>query len=219
MRCLWDYLGLIEYDQALSLQERFRARKAEGLVEEVLLLLEHPPTLTVGKRGKWDHLLVPLEELRERGLAWYRTDRGGDITFHGPGQLVAYPIMDLRKRGFGLRDYLWGLQETVIRLLADFSLAGERDPEQVGVWVGSKKICAFGVAVRHGITTHGLALNVNTDLSFFSLIHPCGLTDRGVTSMADRKNAPQPMGEIVQRFVDHFSRVFSLEMIRKDVRS
>ena len=203
-------LGRVEYPEALKLQQDFFKRKLEGMEEEVLFLLEHPPTLTLGRFGKRTNLRVSEEELAIRGIALHSTDRGGDVTFHGPGQLVAYPILDLRKRGRDIRRYVFELQEVVIRTLADFSIVGDRDPRHVGVWVGREKICALGLAVQRWISRHGLALNVNTDLRFFSLIHPCGIRDRGVTSMAEVLGGPLSLREVTDRFVAHFSTVFAL---------
>lgn len=202
--------GLLEYSKALVLQQRFWRRKAEGVEEDFLLLLEHPPSLTLGRSAKRDHLLASEEELTALGITLHQTDRGGDITYHGPGQMVAYPIIDLRHRGRDVRRYIFELQESVIRTLADFSIVGERDPRYVGVWVGEDKVCAFGVAVHRWITTHGLALNVHTDLTYFSLIHPCGIRDRGVTSMSEILRKPVSLWEVEERFLYHFSSLFSL---------
>jgi lipoate-protein ligase B len=210
--CSVNNLGLIEYGKALELQKQILAQKAAGKEENFLLLLEHPPTLTLGLSGKLENLHVGKDDLSRRNIPLFYTDRGGDITYHGPGQLVAYPIIDLRRRGRDIHRYIFDLQEVVIKLLADYSIIGQRDPKYVGVWVGGKKICAIGVAVHKWITMHGLALNVDPDLNAFSLITPCGITERGVTSMAEfLKNIPS-MKEMMNRFTLHFSRVFSANM-------
>lgn len=205
-------LGLIGYEEAYELQKKIWADKAAGKEEDALLLLEHTPTLTLGKSGKLKNLLVEREELADKKISLYFTDRGGDITYHGPGQLVAYPIIDLRKRGKDIHRYINELQEAVIKTLADFSIRGERDQKYVGVWVGEDKICAMGVAVHKWITMHGLALNVDPDLKAFSFITPCGIAGRGVTSMAKLRESPPFMEEVIDRFIAHFSQIFSMTL-------
>ncbi len=205
-------LGLIGYEEAYELQKKIWADKAAGKEEDALLLLEHTPTLTLGKSGKLKNLLVEREELEDKKISLYFTDRGGDITYHGPGQLVAYPIIDLRKRGKDIHRYINELQEVVIKTLSDFSIRGERDQKYVGVWVGEDKICAMGVAVHKWITMHGLALNVDPDLKAFSFITPCGIAGRGVTSMAKLKESPPFMEEVIDRFIAHFSQIFSMTL-------
>jgi lipoic acid synthetase len=212
MKCTFYKLGLIEYQEAYELQKKFWAEKVAGKEEDTLLLLEHTPTLTLGKSGKLKNLLVERNELAGKGISLFFTDRGGDITYHGPGQLVVYPIIDLRKRGKDIHRYMYELQEAVIETLADFSIGGERDKKHVGVWVGRDKICAMGVAVRKWITLHGLALNVDPDLDSFSLITPCGIVGRGVTSMARLRENPPSLEEVIDRFTAHFSRVFSMTL-------
>jgi lipoate-protein ligase B len=212
MKCTVYKLGLIDYAEAYELQKRIWGETAAGKEEDTLLLLEHTPTLTLGKSGKLKNLLVERDELAEKGIPLYSTDRGGDITFHGPGQLVAYPIINLRKWGKDIHRYIHELQEAVIETLADFSIVGERDPKHVGVWVGKDKICAMGVAVHKWITTHGLALNVDPDLNAFSLITPCGIVDRGVTSMARLRGESPSLEEVMNRFIAHFSQIFSMTM-------
>jgi lipoic acid synthetase len=212
MKCTFYKLGLIEYQEAYELQKKFWAEKVAGKEEDTLLLLEHTPTLTLGKSGKLKNLLVERNELAGKGISLFFTDRGGDITYHGPGQLVVYPIIDLRKRGKDIHRYMYELQEAVIETLADFSIVGERDQKHVGVWVGRDKICAMGVAVRKWITLHGLALNVDPDLDSFSLITPCGIVGRGVTSMARLRENPPSLEEVIDRFTAHFSRVFSMTL-------
>jgi lipoyl synthase len=212
MKCTFYKLGVIEYQEAYELQKKFWAGKVAGKEEDTLLLLEHTPTLTLGKSGKLKNLLVERNELAEKGISLFFTDRGGDITYHGPGQLVVYPIMDLRKRGQDIHRYVYELQEAVIATLADFSIVGERDQKHVGVWVGRDKICAMGVAVRKWITMHGLALNVDPDLDSFSLITPCGIVGKGVTSIARLRENPPSLEEVMDRFTAHFSRVFSMTL-------
>lgn len=179
-------LGQLAYTPAWKLQEDAHARVVEG-GEETVFLVEHPPVITLGRRpGVGKHLLASAQELEKYGVEVVQSDRGGDITFHGPGQIVAYPIVRLAERRLSVGGYVRRLQEIVIDLLADYGIEGQLDPSAVGVWARDSdslaKICAFGVRVRKGAALHGLALNVTTDLRYFNLIVPCGLT-RPVTSL------------------------------------
>jgi len=201
-------LELIDYAEAYDIQKRLWSQKVAGQDADVLLLLEHPPTFTIGKSGKLENLLLPREGLAGEGVSLFFTDRGGDITYHGPGQLVAYPIIDLRNRGKDIHRYIHDLEEVVIRTLADFSIAARRDEKNVGVWVGNDEIAAIGVSVRRWIAMHGLALNVNPALEHFSFINPCGLLDRGVTSMAKVLSRDVPVEAVAKGLVGHFSEVF-----------
>ena len=179
-----------------------------GQTADALLLLEHPPTFTIGKSGKLENLLLSKEELAKEGISLFFIDRGGDITYHGPGQLVVYPIVDLKNRGKDIHRYIHGLEEVVIRTLADLSIETRRDEKHVGVWVGNDKIASIGVRVKKWVTMHGLALNVNPSLEHFSLINPCGIPDIGITSIAKLLSRDVPMEVIVNRLVNHFSEVF-----------
>lgn len=195
-------LGIMAYRDAWAVQERVWEEVAAGAGER-LLLVEHPPVITFGRRGECDrHLLADPAELDRRGVEVVPSDRGGDITFHGPGQLVAYPIIRLSDHRLSVGGYVRALQTAVIATLARFAVAGELDPAAVGVWTrqpsGERaKICAFGVRVKRGISLHGLALNVQTDLNYFQLIVPCGLTGRAVTSLREILGARTPtMGAV-----------------------
>ena len=201
-------LELIDYAEAYDIQKRLWSQKVAGQDADVLLLLEHPPTFTIGKSGKLENLLLAREGLDGEGISLFFTDRGGDITYHGPGQLVAYPVIDLRNRGKDIHRYIHDLEEVVIRTLADFSIAARRDEKNVGVWVGNDEIAAIGVSVRRWIAMHGLALNVNPTLKHFSFINPCGLLDRGVTSMAKVLSRDVPVEAVAKGLVGHFSEVF-----------
>ena len=177
-------LGLIPYREAWELQRRLAEQRRAGEVPDTLLLLQHPHTYTIGRSGSRDHVFLSDVQLAARGITCLEVDRGGDVTYHGPGQLVGYPIVDL-----GLKPdvgaYLRGLEACLIAVLADFGIAAGRLPGFTGVWIeGQRKIAAIGVKVASGITTHGFALNVSTDLSLFAHILPCGIRDKGVTSMA-----------------------------------
>jgi len=210
--CRACWLGRIAYDTAFDLQKRLWAQRLQGLIGDTLLLLEHPPTLTLGKSGKLENLLVPQEELARQGVALFFTDRGGDVTYHGPGQLVAYPIIDLTRRGKDIHRYVHDLQEVVVRTLADYGVAGRRDDRYVGVWVGDDKIAAIGVAVHKWVSTHGLALNVSPRMEHFSLINPCGIRDRGVTSLSRLLGRGVPVDEVARRLAQHFATVFDARL-------
>ncbi len=208
MLCVLYQLGLIEYGEAYDIQKKLWSQKMDGQTADAVLLLEHPPTFTIGKSGKLGNLLLSEEELAKQGISLFFIDRGGDITYHGPGQLVAYPIIDLKNRGKDIHRYIHDLEEVVIRTLADLSIEARRDGKNVGVWVGNDSIAAIGVRVRKWVTLHGLALNVNPTLEHFSFINPCGILDRGVTSIARVLSRNVPMEVVVKGLVNHFSEVF-----------
>ncbi len=212
--CRVSWLGRVEYPEAWRLQQRLVSERAAGLIPDTLLLLEHPPVYTTGRRGVGDHLRLPPEAL---GAPLIETDRGGDITFHGPGQLIAYAIVDLRAAGLGVVDYVRAVEETVIRTLGDYGIEAGREPGLTGVWAGGEKIAAIGVRVsRPGgaaggwVTSHGLALNVDVDLGWFQRIVPCGIADRGVTSMARLLGRAPPLRQVAVRLAENFGGVFGL---------
>ncbi len=204
--------GTISYDQAYRLQRELRRRVIDGRTAETLLLLEHPPTVTIGRSGNSDNILVSPERLAELGVSLFFTDRGGDVTCHGPGQLVAYPILDLAKRGRDARRYINQLEEVIIRTLDHFSIRGSRDEEHAGIWVGNNEIAAIGINLRRWVSAHGLALNVNTGPRLFSLINPCGFTDRQAVSISQLLSGPVDMKEVTEIFLTHFSDVFEAEL-------
>ncbi len=179
------YPGRIGYEPALELQATLVERRRRGEIPDTLLLLEHPHVITLGSSGCAGHVLIPADELARRGIALYETGRGGDVTYHGPGQLVGYPILDLKPNRRDLHRYLRSLEAVLIRALGAFGLAGERDESATGVWVGGAKVAAIGIRVSSGwITSHGFALNAETELSYFDAIVPCGLHGRQVTSIS-----------------------------------
>lgn len=212
MLCIVWRLGLIEYSEAYDVQKRLWSRKLAGQGADALLLLEHPPTITIGKSGKLENLLVAKEELAKQGISLFLTDRGGDITYHGPGQLVVYPIIDLRNRGKDIHRYVHDLEEVVIKTLADLSIPAGRNQRNVGVWVGNEKIAAIGVSIRRWVTMHGLALNVNPNLEHFSLINPCGILEGGVTSISKLLGHDLPVEAVGERLVARFSDVFDVQI-------
>ncbi|MHB1134037.1 MAG: lipoyl(octanoyl) transferase LipB [Chloroflexota bacterium] len=212
-RCQLRHLGLVPYKQAWDLQaELVRARKA-GETNDQLLLLEHPHVYTLGRRGGLEHVLLGQDELARRGIELFEVDRGGDVTYHGPGQLVGYPIIDLRRWGVDAHRYVWGVEETIIRTLAEYGLEAQRAPGYTGVWLGEEKICAIGVRISGGVTSHGFALNVNTDLSYFAHIVPCGIVGRGVTSLARVLGHGVPLAQVADQVAAHFAAQFDLELV------
>jgi lipoate-protein ligase B len=204
--------GLVNYQDAWQLQQRM----AEGVragADPALILLEHPPTYTLGVRGKSEHILLAEAALAARGASVTRTDRGGDVTFHGPGQIVGYPILDLRRFGEGPVWYVRSLEALLIETLARFGIVTDRSPGRPGVWCGEAKIAAIGVRVSRGVTTHGFALNVNTDLSYFDAIIPCGLPDATVTSMQQLAGESFDVHEVQDELLDAFAGQFGFDLM------
>ena len=202
---------MVEYGAAYRLQKKIHEQRVAGEAGDTLLLLEHPPTITVGKAGRLENILVPRQALEQMGISLYFVDRGGDVTYHGPGQLVGYPILDLSSRGGDLKRYVHDLEEVLIRTLEDFSIGAGRDPQHVGVWIGHKKIASIGLSIREWVTMHGFALNVYPTLEHFSLINGCGLKNRKATSMEDILGFQPCMEEVTERLLVHFSEVFDLK--------
>lgn len=202
---------MVEYGAAYQLQKKLHQQRVAGEVEDTLLLLEHPPTLTVGKAGRVENILVPRETLHQMGMSLYFVDRGGDVTYHGPGQLVGYPILDLSSRGGDLKRYVRELEEVLIQTLEDFTIKAGRDAQHVGVWIDQKKIASIGLSIRDWVTMHGFALNIYPMLQHFSLIHGCGLKDRKATSMEDVLGVPPSFEQVTERLLQHFSEVFEPE--------
>ncbi len=202
--------GLTPYHDAWQLQQRVAAEVRAGAAA-TLILLEHPPTYTLGARGKTEHLLLSETALLASGAAVHRTDRGGDVTYHGPGQIVGYPIMSLRRLGLGPVAYVRSLEALLIDVLSRFGIVAGRSDRNHGVWVGGAKIAAIGVRVSGGISTHGFALNVNTDLERFQHIIPCGLAGVGVTSMQQLTGETFDMRAVEDEVVAAFSAEFGFE--------
>jgi lipoyl(octanoyl) transferase len=203
-------------------QRKFSNRKLptteQVATENHLLFCEHPPVYTLGKSGKLEHLLVDESELAQMGASLYKINRGGDITFHGPGQLVGYPILDLDHFFPDIHKYLRLLEEVFIKILADFGLKGERSPSETGVWLdvgtpNARKILALGVRASRWVTMHGWAFNVNTDLNYFKKIVPCGIRDKAVTSLALELGKPIDLEEIKRKSRAYFQEVFDIEYI------
>jgi lipoyl(octanoyl) transferase len=214
-------LGRLDYAAALTLQQQVCALRQQESIGDVLLLVEHPPVLTLGRNAHRGHVLASDQLLARRGISLFETNRGGDVTYHGPGQLVGYPILNLR--GFtpplGIVEYLRKLEEVLIRACADYGILTQRSAGRAGVWtipggaVAEKKIAALGVHVARGVTTHGFALNVTTDLDDFALIVPCGIRDCGVTSIEVEVDPAPSMDPVVNAIARHFGRVFSRQIV------
>ena len=222
-------LGRMEYEPAWELQKRLQARliaaKRSDPPEDLphlLLLVEHPPVYTLGKSGDASNLLLSSDELAGRGASFHHIDRGGDITYHGPGQVVGYPILDLDRFYRDIHRYLRELEEAVIHTCADYGVRGVRVPGRTGVWVGpddrgfERKICAMGIRCSRWVTMHGFAFNVNTDLTYFSHIVPCGITDRNVTSLSKEVGREIPEADVIERLVARLADQFRTDVERLD---
>ncbi len=212
-RCLLLQPGLVSYDTGLVLQREARARVAEGRYDGILLLLEHPPVITIGRGGGDGNLVAHPAMLKARGIALARTDRGGNITGHNPGQLVGYPIFDLAKWQPDVHWFVRALEEAIIRTLAGFGLTAGRKAKYTGVWLADDKIAAIGIAVRRWITGHGFALNVANDLSLFDAIVPCGIREFGVTSL-ERAGVAATVPEVAAALAGDLAAVFGLEYVQ-----
>ncbi len=208
----WDFdfemrdLGRLDYLAAWDLQRTVHAEVADGARPPTLLLVEHDPVITFGRKGGREHLLASEDDLRARGFALHDIERGGDVTYHGPGQLVGYPIFPVGRR---VRDFLRSLEGALVRVLADYGVAGEGSPGYAGVWVGDEKVVAIGVAVQRNVAFHGFALNVHTDLSHFETIVPCGIADRGVTSISRLVGRHVSIAEVAPKVAAAFGREFA----------
>jgi lipoate-protein ligase B len=205
-------LGVTAYHEALRLQRDLQQQRREAGGHDVLLLTEHHPVITLGRNHPAPDLRAAPSDLARQGIEIVQTERGGDITFHGPGQLVAYGIIDLRGWDIGAVDYVSGLEQTVIAVLADFGLAGERMPGARGVWIDDRKVASVGVNVRGGVSMHGVALNVAADLSGFDLINPCGMPGVEMTSISRELGRPVTVGAAAKAFVTHFAHAFDCDM-------
>jgi len=210
--CVVHQLGRIEYHRAFELQKELLQQRLKGQIADTLLLLEHPPTITVGKLGKLENVLASPAQLASAGVSLIFTDRGGDVTYHGPGQIVGYPILDLRERNRDIHQYVHNLEEVLIRTLADYGIKSGRGYNHAGVWVNDMEIAALGLSIRKWITMHGFALNVNTDLDHFTLINPCGFTNKTATSIAHLLGHELPRDGVTERLLAHFAEVFEVEL-------
>lgn len=213
---LFCRLGVVEYAEAHRLQRALQSLRISGEVEDCVLLLEHPAVLTLGRAAKREHVLASDETLRARGIAVHEVGRGGDVTYHGPGQLVAYPILDLNPNRRDVRKYVWSLEEAMIRTCADFGLSAVRITGLNGAWVGDRKIGAVGVRISRWVTMHGLALNANSELDDFGLIVPCGIRDKEVTSISKELGRDVRVSDVMEPLAHHFAALYDTEVQWRD---
>jgi lipoyl(octanoyl) transferase len=206
-------LGRVPYAEGLELQASLVRQRQAGEIPDTLLLLEHDPVFTIGRNGKVDNVLVSEDALKAQGFDVFETGRGGDVTYHGPGQVVGYPIVDLSPDRRDVHRYVRDLEEVMIRTCAAWGLAGSRVEGRTGCWIGDAKIGAIGVRISRWVTSHGFALNVNTDLSAFRLIVPCGISDRGVTSLERLLGRTVPLDEVMDRLALDVATVLEREMV------
>jgi lipoate-protein ligase B len=213
----WLDLGLVPYQEAWDLQKFLvDQKKTDPLFPEFLILLEHPPVLTLGRWGRTENVLIDPDRLRRLGIDLVRCERGGQVTYHGPGQLVGYPVLNLNALHLGIRKYVFLLEEVIIRVLADYDLPAGRKAGYPGVWVGGEKIASLGLSVQGGIAFHGFALNYGVDLEPFHWIIPCGLSGVRMTSMDRLKGEPTEPKGLRRRLADHFEEIFHLKRISGD---
>lgn len=212
--------GLVDYKVAWDLQKSLVGKllesgKDERMDKMKLILLEHPHVYTMGMHGNDENLLFNEQLLKSIGATYYKIERGGDVTYHGYGQLVGYPIIDLDYLKIGIKEYIFRLEESIIRTIAEYGIKGERDESAIGVWLdsgksGARKICAIGVKVTRFVTMHGFALNITTNLDYYRYINPCGFVDRGVTSIEKESGLKPSVEEVAKKYAGHFKEVFAL---------
>jgi lipoate-protein ligase B len=208
--CATSDLGLVRYAEALEVQRQSVEMRKSGAISDQLIIVEHPHVVTMGRNGHAEHLLASPEVLERAGISFFETDRGGDVTYHGPGQIVGYPILDLREWKRDVHAYVRAIERVIIDTLAGFGIVAGREAGATGVWTSEGKIAAIGVHVSRWVTSHGFALNVDTDLDYFRYIVPCGLT-RPVTSMRSL-GCQAERGEVVAALIQNFGRVFERQM-------
>ena len=201
-------LGFIDYKEAWDLQQEVHKKRVSGEVDDFLFVLEHPNTYTLGKTAHKENLIGSEDYLKKNQISVYDIDRGGDITYHGPGQIVGYPIIDLNNWFKDTHKYLRALEEVIIKTCSDYGLNSERNSKHTGVWIGDRKIAAIGIKVSRWVTMHGFAFNVNTDLNLFNGIIPCGIQDKSVTSMKQELNREVSIQEVKEKLLKNFTELF-----------
>ena len=215
--CIID-LGLMDYEKAWDLQHHLWQKRVEGQLPDLVLLGEHPHVFTLGRRGNRSHLIVSPEILEAMKIPILHVERGGNVTYHGPGQMVVYPILGLKDYGYRLIRYVDQLEEVILRLLEDFRIEGRRDPSNRGVWVGQEKIASIGVAIKRWVSFHGFSLNYETDLKYFDLINPCGLVGKKMTSMANILGMEISRERLIERICFHFKQIFERDWEEKNLK-
>jgi lipoate-protein ligase B len=208
-------LGLVDYQKSWDLQHQLWSRRVEEELPDLLLIVEHPHVITLGRRGNRSHLIASSEVLDAMKVPIFHVERGGDVTYHGPGQMVVYPILNLKEYGYRVVRYVGQLEEVVLRVLGDFGIEGRRDPLNRGVWVDEEKIASVGVAIRRWVSLHGFALNYETDLKYFALINPCGLEGEKMTTMAKILGKEISREQLLEVVRSHFMRIFERDWQRK----
>lgn len=216
--CIVPYLGIVPYEVALKLQQGLMQARAEGRIGDVILLLQHPSAFTTGRFKGGEDIIVPPETLAREGISVFHTNRGGGITYHGPGQLVGYPIVNLKENRLGVREYIWKLEAAIIKLLLSLDIGGYRLAGYPGVWANEKKVCSMGIHVSHHITTHGFALNVTNDLRYFEYVRPCGLQGQVMTSISELLGHRVEMETIIEKLLPAFSETFCLSCVQESDR-
>lgn len=213
MKLQVSLLGMVDYKEALDIQKKILSLRKQNLIDDTLLLLQHPNVLTVGRRGGLSNILASKEVLDTNSITIYEIDRGGDVTYHGPGQIVGYPILDLNNYGRDIHEFVRQIEEIFIRLLQEeYNIIAARDPKYTGVWVKNDKITAMGFAVKKWVTMHGFAFNVNTNLENFKLINPCGIIGKGVTSLEKLSGYSHDIDKVIEQVVKYFSIVFDVQI-------
>jgi lipoyl(octanoyl) transferase len=207
-------LGQTDFKEIWDIQKKILNFKKKNKYPDILLTTEHNNVYTLGKSGDKDHLLLNDEELKDKQISFYEIDRGGDLTYHGPGQLVCYPVFDLHNYYLDTHRYLRDLEEVIILTLKEYGIDSGRDEQYTGVWIGDKKICAIGIKISGWITMHGLAFNINNNLNYFDNIIPCGIFHKGVTSLANVLNEPVDMNTVSEKVVNNFGKVFNTDKIK-----
>lgn len=205
----------VKYNNGLTMQQKAFEKVTEGTYDGILFILEHSPVFTTGTNGGFENFLIPKEKLEEDGIDIFESKRGGNVTFHGPGQIVAYPIFNLLKLKKDAHWYIDCLEEVVIKTLSEYGIHGSKKPEYRGVWIENSKICALGVYLRRWTTFHGLSLNVNIDKKYFHMINPCGITEHGVSTLTDYMKFVE-IDKVKEQLVNNFQKVFNIELKNAD---
>lgn len=202
-------LGRKDYKEVWDKQKELHQKRVNGEIPDTLILVEHNPVVTVGKSGKTENIKIPIPLLKEKGIDFYHIERGGDVTFHGPGQLVGYPIFNIKQGLVGIKPFIEMIEDAIIGVLADFDIKAEKKKGLIGVWTKSGKICSIGIAVKRWVSFHGFALNINTDLRYFDLINPCGFKSIKMTSMQEITGKKISMVDVKESTIRNFKSIFA----------